>query len=238
MCRFEEHNDGYNWVLNFIDCHTKFLFLFPLFNKTGENVLNCLKKIFRHEGAPLIIQSDNGLEFNNKLVKDYLKVLNIVFKRGRPRHPQNQGQVERANQTITRWIARNKTHTPIKRWIDAHDEIIFAYNTSWHRATNRNPMMAFRRRIGINQPLIVTGEVIEPTYLSDEDELNLQSINQELSPIVLNDTIIDPEYVAAYTRRMVNDADVHYHRINFNPGDNVLLSRSFDNNQSNKKRRN
>ena len=34
---------------------------------------------------------------------------------------------------------------------------------------------------------------------------------------------------------MIADADVHYHSINFNPGDVVLVAKSFDTNQKTKK---
>lgn len=34
---------------------------------------------------------------------------------------------------------------------------------------------------------------------------------------------------------MINDSDVHYHSINLNPGDVVMVARSFDNNPTTKK---
>lgn len=81
MSNYSTYNDGYNWILNIIDCHTKFLFSFPLLRKTGDNVYMSLKKVFRSEGAPLVIQSDNGLEFNNAQVREYLQSENVVFRR-------------------------------------------------------------------------------------------------------------------------------------------------------------
>ena len=234
MRSYAESNDGYNWILNIFDCHTKFLFSIPLMNKTGLAILDSLKSIIRLEGAPTIIQTDNGLEFNNSLMKEYLTSLNIVFKRERPRHPQNQ--FERVNQTITRWLAKSAAERESPRWIDVLDDIVFKYNTSWHSATNISPMMGFRRRTGINPPVFVLEEINQSLYLPEEDDLVEENLNS-LNPINLNDSIIDVEYVANYTQRMINDSDIHYHRINFNSGIEVLLSRSFDTNQQTRRRK-
>ena len=48
------------------------------------------------------MQSDNGREFVNQVINDLLRVWqsNIQLLSGRPRHPQSQGLVERAHQTL------------------------------------------------------------------------------------------------------------------------------------------
>jgi transposase InsO family protein len=53
--------------------------------------------IFLLFGAPHILQSDNGSEFTAQISSD-LKELVIVH--GKPRPPQSQGSVERANYDI------------------------------------------------------------------------------------------------------------------------------------------
>lgn len=76
--------------------------------------------LFRIEGAPLIMQSDNGKEFVNTVMKNVLESWGVKHVRGRPKHPQTQGQVERANQTIGRSFAKC-LHGKEKVWIDVHD---------------------------------------------------------------------------------------------------------------------
>ena len=46
---------------------------------------------------------------------------------------------------------------------------------------------------------------------------------------------VNEEYRAKYIQGYVKNADVHYHSINFNPGDQVLISKSFDTNVKTKK---
>lgn len=126
---YSDSNDGYAWIVNVLDCHSKFIFSFPFKNKTAGNILSALKKVVYLEGAPLIVQTDDGGEFNNRIVTDFLGEKNIGYVRGRPRHPQNQGQVERANQTVARKLAKSLSGKAVKRWIDVLDEVIAKYNT-------------------------------------------------------------------------------------------------------------
>jgi IS30 family transposase len=66
--------------------------------KTALEVVAQLKEIFAIFGAPRILQSDNGREFANRLIKELVRgwpQCHIVH--GRPRHSQSQGSVERSN---------------------------------------------------------------------------------------------------------------------------------------------
>ena len=70
--------------------------------------------IFLLLGAPTILQSDNGSEFTSQVIselKDLWPDLTIVH--GKPRHPQSQGSVERANGDIkdmlVAWMSENNT---------------------------------------------------------------------------------------------------------------------------------
>lgn len=73
--------------------------------------------MFLSEGAPAIIQTDNGKEFRNKTLFLLYEKWNIIPIFGRPRHPQSQGQVERANQTLVRSLSKALYQKP-KVWIE------------------------------------------------------------------------------------------------------------------------
>lgn len=76
----------------------------------------CLERLFFLEGAPSIVQSDNGKEFKNSLLSELYKKWNIISVFGRPRHPQSQGQIERANQTLVRSLSK-ALHKKPKTWL-------------------------------------------------------------------------------------------------------------------------
>ena len=79
----------------------KFNVIHPLTSKRAAEVAYQLMDIFLLFGAPHILQSDNGSEFTAQIISD-LKELwpELVMVHGKPRHPQSQGSVERANYDI------------------------------------------------------------------------------------------------------------------------------------------
>ena len=95
-------NSPYNFLLVYQDHLTKFVILRPLRRKTAAEVASTLLDIFYLLGPPHILQSDNGKEFKNinlaVMIRDLWPGCTIV--NGKPRHPQSQGSVERANQEI------------------------------------------------------------------------------------------------------------------------------------------
>ncbi len=64
----------YKYVLTVKDHLTKFVHLRPCQSKEGVEVAKHLYLIFCEFGAPLLLQSDNGLEFRNQVVAG-LKIL-------------------------------------------------------------------------------------------------------------------------------------------------------------------
>ena len=105
--KYLDDNNGYCWILNVIDTFTKYLWLFKLKDKSAVTIKNCLQYIFDNFGDPLEIQSDNGKEFKNCLLREFLLGRNIKIIHGRPRNPKAQGQVERVNQTIKRRFSKS-----------------------------------------------------------------------------------------------------------------------------------
>lgn len=65
-----EPDNDYRFIMNYQDHLTKFTILRPLKTKTAEEVAYQLMDIFCLFGAPCILQSDNGREFTNKVIKN------------------------------------------------------------------------------------------------------------------------------------------------------------------------
>ena len=65
------------------------MFPVPVKAKPAENIKTDLKLQIDRGGATKVIQTYNGKELVSSLFTDYLSQENIIFKRGRPRHPQN-----------------------------------------------------------------------------------------------------------------------------------------------------
>ena len=89
----------FKWILDYQDYSNKLTILCTLKNKCASEVaLHLIVDVFLRIGAPLILQSDNGREFDNKIVEEIKKLwpgMSIIH--GKTRHSQSQGSVERVN---------------------------------------------------------------------------------------------------------------------------------------------
>lgn len=138
---FQSCADGeYKWLLNYQDHGTKFLYLRPLKSKMALEVALELMKIFLEQGAPHILQSDNGREFTADIVKQLLLLWpHCKIVHGRPRHPQTQGSVERSNQDVEQklrtWMHENKS----KNWSLGCYFVQWQKNITHHRIIGRSP---------------------------------------------------------------------------------------------------
>lgn len=262
--RYTDQNDGYCWILNVIDTYTKYLWSFKLKNKTAESIKVSLLFIFNNFGVPISIQSDNGKEFKNTLLKETLKNLNILIVHGRPRNPKAQGQVERVNQTVKRWLAKKIYNTGGMRWIDFHDEVVHAYNRTIHRATSKSPFILFHGHCGFNSPL-TGGEVSDGSngfesiinQNTDDQDSYLDEINnpwsleQETTSSTENDATRPAfdyqvesnnglrdevlQHFNKYKQKTIDNRDSNLVVRSVEVGDQVLIKKDFDMNPSTKR---
>lgn len=137
MTWLNKSNDKYKYLLNVIDCLSRFAWSIPLKSKNASEVENALENLFKTR-KPIKIQSDQGKEFvNSKLVALFNKY-NIKF------FTATDGVikcaiVERFNRTlrsrIYRFLFQNSSH----RYIDALPKLIDSYNNSYHRIIRMTP---------------------------------------------------------------------------------------------------
>ena len=86
----------YNWLFHYQDHFYKLSILSPLQTKSAHEVAHVLvKDVISMIGPPVILQSDNGKEFVAEIIGHIAAITGMKIIRGRPRHPQSQGSVER-----------------------------------------------------------------------------------------------------------------------------------------------
>ncbi|XP_064086079.1 KRAB-A domain-containing protein 2-like [Macrobrachium nipponense] len=104
----------FKWIMVYQYHLRKFVILRPLTSKRAAEVAFQLLDIFLLFGAPAILRSDNSSEFTAHVITE-LKDLwpDLIVVHGKPRHPQSQGSVERANGDIKdmliAWMSDNNT---------------------------------------------------------------------------------------------------------------------------------
>ena len=86
---------GNKHVLIVVDRASKFLFAYPLLNKTAENEAKKILELLLTSGIPLSLRSDPGTGFTAEVAQHLCKYLNVTIDYGPTDHPRAQGAVER-----------------------------------------------------------------------------------------------------------------------------------------------
>ena len=99
-------NKNYNYVFSIVDHFSKFKWCFAIKEKSGKTIEKCLQSVIATFGIPKIFQTDNGKEFKNSTLKNFLDSQKIEYINGSVRHPQSQGLVERHNRELKLYLQK------------------------------------------------------------------------------------------------------------------------------------
>ena len=136
-------SDTRKYLFCIIDHFSKYGMAFIINNKEATTILKYLKIALEANGFPEEIGSDNGKEFKNKLIENYLEENNIKFIHGAPYNPHSQGVVERFHQTIKDLlysIYQDEKNMELKECLDI---ALKKYNNHLHSATMYKPNEVF-----------------------------------------------------------------------------------------------
>ena len=122
---------------------TKFCVLRPLSSKRSGEVASQLADIFLLIGVPAILQSDNGREFTSCIMEQLRSIWpDLKLVHGKPRHPQSQGSVERANSNIKDMLAAWLGDYNTDDWTVGIKFVQFQKNAAYHAGNKRSPYEA------------------------------------------------------------------------------------------------
>ncbi|XP_068229782.1 KRAB-A domain-containing protein 2-like [Palaemon carinicauda] len=168
----------FKWIMVYQDHLTKFCVLRPLTSKRAAEVAFQLADIFLLLGAPVILQSDNGSEFTAQIITELRSLwLELSIVHGKPRHPQSQGSVERANgdikDMIVAWMADNNSTD----WPTGIKFVQFSKNSAYHGGINRSPYVAM---FGVNARVGLTSTPLPQEIISClQSEQDLKTMLQQ-----------------------------------------------------------
>jgi transposase InsO family protein len=132
-------------VLSFLDDHSRIaLRVKALPEATTEATWEAFNDASAVSGVPLGQLSDNGLNFSGRLrgfevfFETQLRAIGVVAKTSRPYHPQTCGKVERFQQTMKKWLRRQRLARDLVELQDQLDAFVDYYNHHRpHRAIGR-----------------------------------------------------------------------------------------------------
>ena len=165
LAQFPPSKDGNEYALLVVDICTRFVFLFELKTKDAASVSKRLFRLFCDIGFPKIIQSDNGLEFVNKIIDSLTTTLKIDHRLSTPYHPRGNGVAERHIKTM-KDILRKNIEANLTDW-DVHLPMVqLQMNSRIVSLHNSTPFSLFYGRAF---PGISNFTASESRTLSDEE---------------------------------------------------------------------
>ena len=120
--------------MNIIDHFSKFGISFLLENKEAKIILHYLELALEYYGMPEEIGKDNGKEFKNINIENYLAKKEIKIIHGISYNPHSQGVVERFHQTIKDMLYSKYAELEI---------VVKKYNNHVNSATKTPPSIIF-----------------------------------------------------------------------------------------------
>jgi len=148
MKSLEQYNKGYFWIINVIDILSRYAWSIAIKRKTGVEVTNAFKIIFK-EAIPEKIQFDEGTEFYNKDLKKLLSENDIEYF---STHSEKKASVvERFNRTLKTRMWKYFTANETYKYIDILDDLVKGYNNSKHSSIGMKPINA---RKEINEEIV------------------------------------------------------------------------------------
>ena len=219
-------SNGIGGFIVIIDRFSRFVWTFPLNNNNKapeqEHIARILTLLWLREGPPVILQSDNGGEFNNLAVSSVCLRFNVKQVFSRSYNPQTNGAVERVNQTLKRSLYRLMVFYKTRKWPMYLPFVTHAYNINTHRVTGQSPFLVHRGvspgAIGENEFSTLMPQVKYTSFDADIQETNANSTSgtsSENGPLIspLNSLPINNTTIMETIEQALGDALVKNARI-------------------------
>ena len=135
----EPDSKGISNVLVVTDHFTRYAQAFPTRSQKAHVVAKVLlEKFFVHYGLPARIHSDQGRDFESRLIREMLGILGIRKSRTTPYHPQGDPQPERFNRTLLSMLG-TLNQGKKRSWSQHVSYLVHAYNSTKCDSTGYSP---------------------------------------------------------------------------------------------------
>ena len=140
MQSFAKCNGGIKYLLTVIDVFSKYGWIVPLKSKTGAEVAEAFKTIFKEGRRPGKLWVDKGKEFYNKNVKE------LGVELYSTENEEKSCVVERWNRTMKERMFKYFTASSTRKYVDVIGEMVDNYNTTRHSSIKMTPVAASEKK--------------------------------------------------------------------------------------------
>ena len=135
----ETSKGGFENILVVTDHFTKYSQAYPTRNQTAKMTAQVLYNNFIvHYGFPARLHSDQGRNFESKVIKELCALGGIEKSLTTPYHPMGNGQCERFNRTLLEMLGTLETDQKVD-WKTYVAPLVHMYNSTQHDTTGFSP---------------------------------------------------------------------------------------------------
>ena len=167
------------FVLSIMDHLTRFAILTPIPNKAAETVARVIiDRLISVFGPPETLHSDQGTEFENKIIHQLQTILGYEKTRTTPYRPQGNSVSERVHATMHTMLAMHSS-MDYNNWADLLPLVQLAYNTSFNTTMQETPyFLMFGRQARLPVDVILgiphVGSTTDTEKFTQQTRDNLQ----------------------------------------------------------------
>ena len=135
----EQSKGGHQNILVITDHFTRYAQAITTKNQTARTTAQALFDHFiLHYGIPQRIHSDQGANFESKVIKELCTLTGMKKSRTTPYHPMGNGMCERFNRTLLNMLGTLDQHQKAN-WKAYVAPMVHAYNCTRHESTGVSP---------------------------------------------------------------------------------------------------
>ncbi|KAG1926021.1 interleukin-1 receptor accessory protein-like 1-A [Pimephales promelas] len=161
--------DRFQNILVVTDLFTKFAWATPTLDQTAATTASALwRMVIQPFGCPEILHSDQGPNFESRVIQELSQLYGCRKTRTTSYHPQGNGGCERFNQTLLSLLGTLETDHQVQ-WTECLPALLQAYNNSVHSITGYAPaFLMFGRHMRLPVDLLLGTEPTEGAQSTTE----------------------------------------------------------------------
>lgn len=132
----------HRYILTAIDSFTRKVWAVPLKSKEAPVVLKEMKGLMKKWKKIRVLRSDNGNEFKNKFMTEWLKKIGVKQVFGLPSKPTSQGQIEVLNRSLGQMLLKTVGDKGMRDWDRYLQKVVANMNRTINTTIKMTPNQA------------------------------------------------------------------------------------------------